>query len=113
MELFRPCQKCDASGIWNSMPCDHCGGTGYWSFGEIGSNPGSAGRADFHTHEILEATVGAEYNALSDANKDAYVLIISCGIINLTDGNALRAKLWNMFDDQSTTRANLITLLGE
>ena len=113
MELFRPCQKCETSGVWNSMPCDHCGGTGYWSFGEIGPNPGSAGRDDYHTHEVLEATVAAEYNALSDANKDAYKQIISCGIVNLTDGNALRNKLWNMFDAQSTTRANLLTLLSE
>ena len=65
------------------------------------------------THLIIENTDTTEYNALSDANKSAYLMVIACGKVDLTDGMEIRTKLWNMFDDQSTTRANIITLLGE
>ena len=65
------------------------------------------------TYQIIESTTASEYNALSDANKDAYRQIVSCGIVDLTDGTGIRTKLWNMFDSESDTRVALIALLGE
>ena len=65
------------------------------------------------TYEILEATDITEYGNLSDSNKNAYNMILQCGIVDLTDGTQIRTNLWAMFDSESTTRANLITLLGE
>ena len=65
------------------------------------------------TYKIMEATDIDEYNALSDSNKNAYGMLISCGVVDLSDGTQIRTNLWSMFDSESTTRANLITLLGE
>ena len=116
MELFRTCIKCKGTGIFLEDDCDHCSGTGFLSFGEVGSDidvPVLATRIDTPTHHILECTTASEYTALSAANKDAYRQIISCGEVDLSDGTGIRTKLWNMFDENSTTRANLITLLGE
>jgi hypothetical protein len=67
----------------------------------------------YPTYLIMEATDASEFNALSDDNKDAYRQIISCGNADLGAGTAVHTKLLNMFDAQSTTRANLITLLGQ
>ena len=55
------------------------------------------------TYRIIEMTDASDYNGLSDANKAAYNMIISAGIVELTEGAVIRDKLWNMFDDQSTT----------
>jgi len=66
-----------------------------------------------YTYEILEATDITEYGNLSDTNKNAYNMALQCGIVDLTDGTQIRANLWAMFDAESDTRANLITLLGE
>ena len=87
-----PCPYCDATGLvpWATFP-----------------NP------YVRTFNIIDNTDSTEYNALSDANKDAYKMIVSSGVVDLSDGTSIRTKLWNMFDDQSTTRANIITLLGE
>jgi len=105
--------------------CDRCNGTGRNDEGEIGNiNETLNDRLDailevnysnniFATYNIIEATVASEYNVLSDANKDAYRQIISCGVVDLSDGTEIRTKLWNIFDENSTTRASLITLLGE
>lgn len=90
------------------IDCLSCGGAGIV--------PGGTQVLDtsvFSTYKIMEATLASEYNALSAANKDAYRQIVSCGIVDLTDGTSIRTKLWNIFDSESTTRAALITLLGE
>lgn len=65
------------------------------------------------SYKIMESTTASEYNALTDANKDAYRQIVSCGIIDLSSGTVIREKLWNMFDSESETRVALIALLGE
>ena len=81
----------------------------------MGKYMGESRRAGnvFAACQVLDNTISSEYNALSAANKDAYKMILSCGVLDLTDGNSIRTKLWNMFDENSTTRANLIALLGE
>ena len=63
------------------------------------------------THRILDATDSTEYNNLSDSNKEAYGLIISCGYVDLAVDSPTRIKLWNMFGEGTTTRTNLEDLL--
>ena len=87
--------------------CLSCGGVGHLRWGKqyLDDNIIS-------TYQIMEATVASEYNALSDANKDAYRQIVSCGIVDLSEGTAIHTKLWALFDSESTTRAHLVTLLA-
>ena len=59
------------------------------------------------TYKIIEATVPAEYNALSDNNKDRYNLIISAALIDFSEGTIVKGALWAMFGEETTTRANL------
>ena len=66
----------------------------------------------FPTYKIVEATVTSEYSALSTANKTAYGMIISLGTVDLSDGTATKDKLWDMFGAETTTRANLETLVA-
>lgn len=61
-------------------------------------------------YKILEITDSSEYNALSDANKEAYKMIISCGSADIATGTVLRTKLDNMFGEGSVTHTNLIEL---
>ncbi len=110
-QLYQICPQCDGDGIWGGKPehsCSTCNGSGFLHKfkAELNSN-------QFRTHQIVEATKTSEYTTLSAANKDAYKMIISCGIVDLSEGTAIRTKLWNMFDENSETRAALITLLGE
>ena len=65
------------------------------------------------TYRILEATDITEYNALSDGNKSAYQIILSCGIVDYREGSSARTKLWSMFGEGTTTRENLEALIPE
>ena len=67
------------------------------------------GRETLLTWEIFEATVKAEYDALSAGNKQLYQTILSMGEVNVRGGNT-RASLAAMFGAGTTTRTNLITL---
>jgi len=66
----------------------------------------------FHSYEILEATDGTEYLALSGGNTAMYNALISCGRVDLNDGKKGRTWLWTLFDSESTTRAALTALLS-
>ena len=66
----------------------------------------------YPTYKIIEATDATEYAALSDANKDAYKMIVSCGTVDLADGTVVRTKLMAMFGAGTTTRANLVELVS-
>lgn len=111
--------------------CNRCDGDGEYEIPQAGGSPiivdcGSCGglgvertqRRDVlegnivYAYEILDATDTTEYNALSVANKVAYNMVLSCGIVDLSEGTQSHTKLWNIFDSESTTRANLIALLA-
>ena len=114
--LHIKCHRCGGTGeIFTSstdppsvIPCPTCDATGSYFWGTE-----SPTTKIVYTYEILEATDITEYGNLSDSNKNAYDMILKCGIANLTDGTQIRTNLWAMFDCDSDTRANLITLLGE
>lgn len=65
-----------------------------------------------NTSALLECVKASEYNALSDANKEAFKMIISCGAINIAAGGKLRARLLNMFGEESDTYAALLVSMG-
>lgn len=66
----------------------------------------------FHSYEVFEVIDQTEYGNLDDDDKEACTAILSAGIVNLNDGSRAKTLLWSWFDSESTTRANLITLLG-
>lgn len=110
--INRRCDSCNGSGVIQyyggpEVQCDACEGSGEILLASFGD------QAACFTYQISEATDATEWNALSAGNKDAYAMILSMGIVDLTDGTSIRTTLWAMFDAQSTTRAALITLLGE
>ena len=94
-----------ADGI--EIDCPNCGGTSYINWGAH-VIPGYV----FATYKIVEATIASEYSALSTANKTAYGMIVSLGTVDLSDGTATKDKLWDMFGAETTTRANLETLVA-
>jgi len=65
----------------------------------------------FHSYQVFDVTDIPEWGVLSGNNKATFELIIHCGMVNLNDGS-VKTALWAMFDSESTTRANLITLIG-
>ena len=117
--MTETCDVCHGDGVWTVLvdkvmtdfPCPRCVALGF-----ITPDIATAQFFDtsiVSTYQVMEATDQTEFGALSDSNKTAYRDAMSCGTVDLTDGTQIRAALWSMFDAQSTTRANLITLLGE
>lgn len=116
-KTFRICGYCGGDGLVDGgvgpeYTCPLCSGDGEYLTDTIRFDP-DGGKSLIRTYEILEATDVTEYGNLSDSNKNAYNMLLQCGIVDLADGAKVRANLWGMFDSESTTRANLITLLGE
>ena len=64
----------------------------------------------FHSYEVLSCFASAEWNALTDGQKDNIKVLLSCGKVDLRDGQYGHQVLWAYFDAESTTRSNLITL---
>ena len=91
----------------NPIECQACEGEGYIEWGERDDPDGI-----FPSYMILEELDGTEYDALSDAQKASLALLLQCGMVDLNDGKMGRVGLWDMFDAESTTRANLIALLA-
>ncbi len=58
------------------------------------------------SHEVLDATVVADYNDLTAAEKERYALFISAGEINVRSANT-RAAFLAMFAGGTATRTNL------
>lgn len=120
MRVTGPCPKCGGTGIHRyyilvgeesqlvEEPCDICGTTGRRDDGRVSDVIPTA----TWTFRVLECVSPAEYAALSDTNKSILVLILSCGIVDLSEGTAVKTRLWAMFGEATTTRANLIALIS-
>jgi len=102
-KIQRECSYCSGDNI----SCDHCSGTDVNSFYDI-VPPTNV----FYSYEILEALDATEHNALSDAQKEGVLTILSCGQVDLNEGKAGRVRLLNWFGAESTTVANLTALLS-
>jgi hypothetical protein len=61
------------------------------------------------THEVFEAIVLAEWNALTNAEKDRVRTVLSLGTVNLRGANTI-AQLGAAFAAGSTTRTALLAL---
>lgn len=125
--VYQKCQQCGGTGIYQfpgigggEMPCPWpgCNGTGYYPIGQLTLDPGLSDLAvtlprpanHFYTYEIIEATEVADYNALSDANKTRYRMIIAAGVVDLSSGTKVRQSLMNMFNG-TDTYDNLVALV--
>lgn len=64
------------------------------------------------SYEIIEATVAAEYSALTAAEKERYKVLTGAGQINVKGANT-RAAFLAMFAGGTTTRTNLAALQNE
>jgi hypothetical protein len=51
----------------------------------------------YPTWELLEKTDPAEWDALSDTNKQIFHLIVSAGTVYFTNGGSMRDVLLNIF----------------
>ena len=117
-EILTPCSVCGGDGLdWRNGTlghvCGHCGGTGRISSGDIAKLDEIKPTNVYYTYKIVEATDNTEYAALASAQKTSYHLITSLGMVDLSEGTAIRNKLWTMFGEGTTTRANLESLIGE
>ena len=117
MAIKKPCYNCSGGGtvttydgeqVPSEVECPVCAGEGTLEFAEIELEEGV-----YATYKISEATDATEYNALTDGQKAVYHIILSMGTVDLSDGISVRATLFAFFDENSTTRANLLTLIGE
>jgi hypothetical protein len=120
MTLTIPCRKCGGTGIHRyyisvgesqelvEEPCDICGGDGRLEDGRLTDNIPAATR----TFRVLECVAPAEYAALSAGNKSILSMILSCGIVDLSEGTFVRTLLADMFGAGTTTRANLLALIS-
>ncbi len=61
------------------------------------------------SYEVLDATIPAEYTAISASEKEIYTLFVSAGEINVRSANT-RSALAAMFLGGTTTRTNLRAL---
>lgn len=115
--LYVICPQCHGDGTFapsggpqgsGELPCNWpgCNETGFIEFGLF------AGLDCYYTYEISEATDPTEWNALSAGNKTAYATILSMGVVDLSDGTAVKSTLWALFGSGTTTRANLEALIA-
>lgn len=107
--FFRKCDRCGGDGVAPGQenpedPCTQCDGEGYYPITRLNVNV-------LFSYEIADALDITEYNALSAKNKASLHIILSLVFVSLIDGTNSRATLWSLFDENSTTRANLIALL--
>ena len=130
-----PCSICDGDGIrflWNGeinpdgtavgpveTVCAHC------DEGRVAVHTISIPQLDeilsfielplgvFSSRIVYEAIDNQEYKDLgADPGERRVDGILSCGAVDLNEGSRARTVLWNKFDAESTTRANLIALIG-
>ena len=110
------CGRCAGTGIGDASgnppvpedPCTACDGVGFYP-----NIRGNLPPKVVNTWEISNALDVAEYAALAEGNQVAVNIILSQGTARLAEGDNNRTTLWALFDAESTTRANLIELLGE
>jgi hypothetical protein len=89
-------------------PCQTCDGNGYLLLSYTTLPQGV-----FAGYVVYEAIDDAEYRGLSSPNEEYVETLLAPGAVDLNDGSRARTVLWSLFDSESTTRANLLALLGE
>lgn len=108
IELNEICPKCQGTGMHQGLSCLKCSGLGYLEKSGLVLIP-----PVFWSAEVFECIDAAEYNNLTDNQKEAIKIILSLSMVNLTEGLKSKTALYNYFSEGTTTRTNLINLLGE
>lgn len=114
IKIYQKCNKCSGTGMWSveqgvDVTCPDCAGAKRLELCEIDS---VFTDNVFHSYKVFEATDLTEYNALTDAQKERYQLILGMGQVDLNDGSNAFDLLKGMFGPSTTTRANLLALLA-
>ena len=112
------CSACNGTGYIGEgqTECEQCRGLGQYDTDWVGVLRKFSARVGlpsyvFHSYEILETIDYTEYTNLTDEQKDGMRILLSCGRVDLNDGKAGKVRLWGMFGEGTTTRANLEALL--
>lgn len=120
ISVNQKCHKCSGTGTWTieydsetqeyiSVTCPDCSGSGRLELAIVDSlMPDNV----FYSYQVFEATDLSEYNALTDAQKSRYQLIMNMGQVDLNSGSNARGLLENMFGPGTTTRQNILALLS-
>ena len=113
------CQNCHGSGKQGIPPdevdCERCDGVGTVnSDGFIGE---IRNKVDLFTNlsptcKVASCIDPTEYLALVAASKDGVKIVLSCGLVDMRDGQWARTTLFAIFNEQSATRINLIAMFG-
>ena len=107
LQTYKVCYYCNGSGQRAWGMCKPCLGTGRRSIRWL-----DFGAGVFRSDKVYEAIDHAEYVALPGPNKGYVDAITGLGWVDLNEGSRARTVLWNLFDSESTTKANLVTLIG-
>lgn len=113
------CQNCHGTGKQGIPPdetdCERCDGVG-----EINAD-GFIGnikeRVELFanlspTCKVASCIDFTEYAALTDAQKDKVKIVLSCGFVDMRDGQWTRTILFTIFNEASATRIALIAMFG-
>lgn len=65
-----------------------------------------------YSTDILECLDFTETEELSEEQSFSLTLILSAGIVDMSEDSNAKTKLWNLFDANSNTRTALIELIG-
>ena len=113
------CQNCHGTGKQGISPdevdCERCDGIGTINAdGFIGN---IKERVDLlanlsPTCKVAGCIDSTEYLALVNAAKDGVKIVLSCGFVDMRDGEWARTTLFAIFGAQSVTRAALIAMFG-
>lgn len=102
------CPHCTDGLQRDGSACPHCGGTTRLkAFADTLLETGL-----FHSYEVFEAINQTDYDDLDAGGEEKCNAILSIAILDLNDGSRAKTLLWEMFDAETTTRTNLIALIG-
>ena len=118
INIKQTCAHCNGTGIYTGglgsgpteNPCLNCGGSGV-----IDASTGTLSGLFDHispTCMVASCIDSAEYLALVDPAKDGVKVVLSCGFVDMRDGQWARTTLFSIFGVNSLTRAALIAMFG-
>ena len=124
--LYQLCPYCDASGNRKvdsvneggqhtevTSTCDNCGGTKELLTGFVKFNATEFVEPPFYySYQIFNCLNATECGQLAAAIVPWLNILMSQGVIDMTEGHLAKTVLWEWFGAGSVTRANLITLIG-
>jgi hypothetical protein len=110
-KLEKRCPHCVGStGLMpNGSECFYCHGDGTEEVGIITIELPSG---VFDSMVVYEAIDQDEFEALSSPHEQWVSGMLGCGTVDLNEGSRAKTFLWDQFDEESITRANLISLIG-